>query len=106
MSQQNTGLGIWLMIGTTLVFAVQDALSKHLAAEYNVFMVTMIRYWFFAAFVVALAARRRGGIRATARTSQPLLQIGRGLLLALEICVAIWGFTLIGLVESHALFAS
>lgn len=69
-------------------------------------MVVMIRYWFFAAFVVALAARHRDGIRGTARTSQPMLQIGRGLLLALEICVAVVGFTLIGLVESHAIFAS
>ena len=92
MSQQNTGLGIWLMIGTTLVFAVQDALSKHLAAEYNVFMVTMIRYWFFAAFVVAIASRQQGGLRAVAKTDQPVLQIVRGVLLALEICVMVSAF--------------
>ena len=84
MSQQNTGLGIWLMIATTFVFALQDALSKHLAAEYNVFLVTMIRYWFFAAFVVALSARQPGGLRAVARTDQPVLQIIRGVLLAFE----------------------
>jgi drug/metabolite transporter (DMT)-like permease len=106
MTVQNTKGGIFLMIATTMVFACQDGISRHLAGEYNTFMVVMIRYWFFAVFVIALAARRRGGIRATARTSQPVLQIGRGLLLALEICVAIWGFTLIGLVESHAIFAS
>lgn len=94
------------MIATSFVFACQDGISRHLAAEYNTFMVVMIRYWFFAAFVVALAARHRDGIRGTARTSQPMLQIGRGLLLALEICVAVVGFTLIGLVESHAIFAS
>ena len=34
-----------------------------------------------------------------------MLQVGRGVLLALEICVAVLGFTLIGLVESHAVFA-
>lgn len=103
---QNNRAGILLMIATTLVFAAQDGISSHLAKEYNTFVVVMIRYWFFAAFVLAIAARSAGGVRATARTKQPLLQIGRGALLALEICVAVYGFTLIGLVESHALFAT
>ena len=106
MTAGNTKGGILLMIVTTFVFACQDGISRHLAGEYNTLMVVMIRYWFFAAFVLTVAARRPGGVLTTARTSQPFLQIGRGLLLALEICVAIWGFTLIGLVESHAIFAS
>ncbi len=105
MSPTDNRAGILLMIATTFVFAVQDGISQHLAKEYNTFMVVMIRYWFFAAFVLAIAARR-DGILATARTTQPGLQIGRGLLLALEICVAIYGFTLLGLVESHAIFAT
>ena len=49
------------MIATTLVFAVQDGLSRHLAGEYNVLMIVMIRYWFFAAFVIAIAKRHAGG---------------------------------------------
>ena len=104
MSGSNTRLGILLMIGVAIVFAVQDGLSRHLAGEYNVFMVVMIRYWFFAAFVLAIAARRPGGIPAAAATRQPLLQIFRGALLAFEIWVMIWAFTLLGLVESHAIF--
>ncbi len=106
MSADSNRRGIFLMIATTLVFASQDGISRHLAAEYNTFMVVMIRYWFFAAFVIAIAMRHEGGIRAAARTPQPVLQITRGLLLALEICVAVLGFTLIGLVESHAIFAA
>ena len=104
MSQQNTRLGILLMIATTFVFAMQDGISRHLAGEYNVLMVVMIRYWFFAAFVIAIAGRKAGGVRAAAATSQPILQIFRGLLLATEICVMILAFTLLGLVESHAIF--
>jgi len=100
----NIPLGITLMVITTFVFAVQDGLSRHLATEYNVMMVVMIRYWFFAAFVIALAKRHAGGLRAAARTSQPVLQIFRGLLLAAEICVMIVAFTILGLVESHAVF--
>ncbi|MEY4984909.1 MAG: hypothetical protein RIR62_3175 [Pseudomonadota bacterium] len=104
-TQQNTRLGIWLMVATTLVFAMQDGISRHLAGEYNVLMVVMIRYWFFAAFVIALAARADGGLRAAVRTRYPKLQIFRGLLLITEICVMIAGFVMLGLVESHAVFA-
>ncbi|MEM8774182.1 MAG: DMT family transporter [Pseudomonadota bacterium] len=106
MTEQNTRLGILLMITTTFIFAVQDGISQHLAREYNVFMVVMIRYWFFAAVVITLASRQNGGLRATARTEQPLLQIFRGVLLVSEICVMVAAFTYLGLVESHAIFAA
>lgn len=101
----NVRLGIVLMLMVCVVFAVQDGISQHLAGEYNVYMIVMIRYWFFAAFVIALAQREKGGITAIARTEQPVLQAFRGLLLAVEICVMVSSFTLLGLVESHAIFA-
>jgi len=106
MAEQNTRLGIWLMIAAVFIFALQDALSRHLATEYNVLMVVMIRYWFFAAFVVAMASRQPGGIRAATRTRFPRLQILRGLLLAAEVCVMVLAFVLLGLIESHAIFTS
>lgn len=105
MTDQNTKLGIWLMVATTFVFAIQDSISRHLAAEYNVFMVIMIRYWFFAAFVITIAGRQAGGIRQASRSKRPLSQIFRGLLLAAEVCVMVAGFVALGLVESHAVFA-
>lgn len=105
MSQSNNiPLGIALMVATTFVFAVQDGLSRYLAAEYNVLMVVMIRYWFFAGFVIAIAQRHTGGVRAVAATRQPVVQVLRGLLLAAEVCVMVSAFTLLGLVESHAVF--
>ncbi|KIC51825.1 RhaT family transporter [Tateyamaria sp. ANG-S1] len=107
MSQgNNTQQGIALMVTVSLVFAAQDGISRHLAAEYNVFMVVMIRYWFFAAFVISVAARKAGGLRAAAQTQQPVVQGLRGLLLAAEICVMVTAFTILGLVESHAVFAA
>ncbi|MBO6852947.1 MAG: DMT family transporter [Marivivens sp.] len=104
--QTNTRLGILLMIATTFIFAAQDSISRHLAGEYNVLMVVMIRYWFFAAFVITVATRREGSVRAAAATSQPILQIGRGLVLVAEICVMVYAFTLLGLVESLAVFTA
>ncbi len=103
--QNNPRLGILLMTATTFVFAVQDGISRHLAENYNVIMIVMIRYWFFAAFVITIASRQSGSIRAAAATKQPILQITRGTLLALEICVMVSAFVLLGLVESHAIFA-
>ena len=105
MQTSNTRLGIALMIATTFVFAVQDGLSRHLAGEYNVLMIVMIRYWFFAAFVIAIAKAKAGSVARAAATTQPVLQAFRGLLLAGEICIMVAGFVALGLVESHAIFA-
>ncbi|ARE39394.1 Arginine/ornithine antiporter ArcD [Rhodovulum sp. P5] len=104
MSEGDTRLGILLMVATTFVFALQDGLSRYLGGEYSILMVVMIRYWFFAAFVIAIAARKAGGLRAAARTRMPVIQAFRGLLLAAEICVMVSGFVILGLVESHAVF--
>ena len=85
MTKQNERFGILLMIITTVVFASQDGLSKYLATEYNVYMVVMIRYWFFAAFVISISSQKSGGIRRVAKTKSPLLQILRSLVLVAEI---------------------
>ena len=106
MIKQNERLGIFLMVITTIVFASQDGLSKYLAAEYNVYMVVMIRYWFFAAFVMTISSRKPGGVKQVAKTKTPLLQIFRSLILVAEMCVTILAFTLLGLAETHAIFAS
>jgi drug/metabolite transporter (DMT)-like permease len=101
---QNTRLGIWLMIGTSVIFAAQDGISRHLATNYSVFMVVMLRFWFFAAFVMALAARSPGGIRAATRSALPMVQLARGLILVAEICIMVVGFVKLGLIEAHAVF--
>ncbi|HHC30240.1 MAG TPA: DMT family transporter [Rhodobacterales bacterium] len=106
MNAANTRLGILLMIGATFGFAMQDGISRHLAGEYNVFMVLMIRYWFFAAFVMVVAGRKAGGLRAAAATSQPLLQTARALILIVEIMVTVIAFVVLGLIATHAIFAA
>lgn len=106
MTKQNERLGILLMIITTIVFASQDGLSKYLATEYNVYMVVMIRYWFFAAFVISVSSQKTGGIKRVAKTKSPILQIFRSVILVAEMCITILAFTLLGLAETHAIFAS
>ena len=105
MNRQNTRLGIALMIAAVFVFTLQDALSKHLAAAYNPLMVVMIRYWVFAAFVLALALRRPGGLRSGIATRHARLHMARAALLIAEICIIVTSYTLIGLIDTHAVFA-
>lgn len=106
MSQQNTARGIGFMSAAALIFAAQDGISRHLAAEYNVLMIVMIRYWFFAAFVCALATRAPGGLRGALRTRYPALQALRGVILAAEVAVMFVGFVTLGLIESNAIFTA
>ncbi|MBO6868122.1 MAG: DMT family transporter [Thalassococcus sp.] len=105
MTRNDTRTGIWLMVVTTFIFAMQDGISRHLAEAYNTYMVIMIRYWFFAAFVIGIARLQAGSIKKAAATTQPVVQGFRAAILALEVLVMVQGFVYLGLVESHAVFA-
>jgi drug/metabolite transporter (DMT)-like permease len=103
--RDNPRLGIALMIATSLVFACQDGMSRYLASRYDVITVVMIRYWFFALFVLVLAQAQKGGVPRVARTRRLGMQIVRGVLLAFEICVTVLSFVLLGLIGTHAVFS-
>jgi len=105
MSQDNPRLGIALMLLTTFIFAAQDGISAYLASKYNPYLIVMIRYWFFAAAVLALAHFYQGGIKKVASSLIPKTQFFRGVLLQLEIIVTVVSFVYLGLVEAHAIFA-
>lgn len=105
MTAQDNRAGIWLMIGAVAGFTVQDGLSRHLAGEYSVWMTVMIRYWVFAGFVLLLAWRQPQGMRAAVATRRPLLHLARAALHIGEICAIVASFTLIGLINTHAIFA-
>ncbi len=103
VTDQNTLRGVAFMVASTIVFALQDGLSKALVANHSPIFVTMWRYWIFGA--VCLFLLWRTGFAKGLQSGQPVLQIARGVTLALEICVAILAFHLIGLASTHAIFA-
>ena len=103
MSRSMTG--IWLMVLTVLTFAIQDGFSRLLAGNYNTLMVVMVRYWIFGAFVLTMALRRPEGLRAAVASKHFGVHVLRAVLLVVEICIIVWGYTLIGLINSHAVFA-
>lgn len=96
LMQGNSRRGILLMIVTTIIFAARDSISRYLAGYYDIITIVAIRYWFFTLFVCAFSARKSGGFKRAATTSQPWLQAGRCILLASQICVAVLGFSQVG----------
>ena len=98
--------GIFLAIASTLIFSVQDGISKYLAQNYDVISVVMFRYWAFAVFVFALSARQKNGFRTPFRSTQLPIQFFRGVLLVMQVCLIIWCFANIGLINTHVMFAS
>jgi drug/metabolite transporter (DMT)-like permease len=104
-SSRNPALGIWLMVAACATFAAQDAFAKHLATEYSTLMVIMIRYWVFAGLVIVLALRQPQGPRAAVRSTRLWAHLARSCLLVAEICIIVYGYTQIGLINSMAVFA-
>lgn len=104
-ASKNPVLGIWLMIAAVATFAAQDGFAKHLAGAYSTLSIIMIRYWVFAAFVILLALRRPEGPHAAIRSSRLPAHVLRSVFLVSEICLIVWGYTLIGLINSLAVFS-
>jgi drug/metabolite transporter (DMT)-like permease len=104
-SSRNPTLGIWLMVAAVAAFAAQDAFAKHLAGTYSTQMVIMIRYWVFSGFVILLAVQRPEGFRAAIRSTRLPTHLVRSCLLVAEICLIVWGYTQIGLINSLAVFS-
>lgn len=93
-------------MAAVVIFSAQDGITRHLTVLYPVQMVVMLRFWFFALFVIWLSARRPGGLRAAVRTHQIPLHIIRGLLLVFQISIVGLAFAHNGLIETHALLTS
>src|SRR5690606_6171929 len=103
VTEQNTLRGVAFMVAAMFIFSAQDVLAGALAEHHSPLFITMWRYWAFGA--VCLVLLWREGFASGLRSGQPVLQIARGVGLALEICVAIMAFYLIGLAGTHAVFA-
>ena len=103
MTRKSQGYFFTLLAVT--IFATQDGISKYLGTHYSPILITMIRYWVFAAFVLLLAVRS-GGIAKAASTKRPFLQIFRGVLLAAEIVTFIFALSHVGLATAQSIFQS
>jgi drug/metabolite transporter (DMT)-like permease len=87
--RDNVGRGIALALSAILIFSTQDATSKLLVESVSPFQLTMMRFWAFAAFSLFLVLRK-GSLSGALRTTHPVLQVLRGVLLVADI----WMFVL------------
>lgn len=101
----NTKLGIFLMLGAVATFAVQDAIARYLAETYDVWFILMLRLWAMLGVMSVLAWRRGPNFLAAIRSQQPVLQILRGVILAVQMVMIVMCFKSIGLINTHAVFS-
>jgi len=103
--QNNVLLGISLMVVTTFMFSTMDGVSRYLAENNNVFTLVTMRYWFIALVMVITCLFVKNSFQKILYTKQPFTQFSRGMILSLNNCLVVYTFTLLGLVETHAIIA-
>ncbi|OKL43879.1 DMT family transporter [Pseudovibrio exalbescens] len=95
-------LGIFFAIAATLIFSMQDAMTKQLVETHSVWFILMARYWVHLIVATGWAASTRKGLAGTLRTGNLKLQITRGALLFAEISLITISFSFLGLAEVTA----
>jgi drug/metabolite transporter (DMT)-like permease len=93
------------MVVTTFMFSTMDGVSRYLAENNNVFTLVTMRYWFIAIVMAITCLFVKDSFQKILYTKQPFTQFSRGLILSLNNCLVVYTFTLLGLVETHAIIA-
>lgn len=96
--------GCLILVAATLIFALQDAITKHLTILMPVGQIIFVRFAAFALFVTAYLAYR-GTLMASVRSQTPTMQAGRVLLLILEMSLFAYALRFMGLAEMHVVFS-
>ena len=102
--QDQTVKGIFALILATLLFASQDAITKHLISTMPVAQLMFVRYFFFALFALVYASRKTR-LRHVFHSHWPKLQLLRGLLIAGEMALFAYTLKYLGIAEMHTIFA-
>ena len=97
--------GIITLIIATFFLALMDGMSRYMAELYDVLNINMFRFWIIGSFVILVSFRGRGVLRSILKTKQPVAQIFRGLLFISSLLMAIYSYTQVGLIVTHALMA-
>lgn len=80
--------GIALMLLAMFCVASNDAIGKFLSQDYSVWQILWVRSWIWLSFALIWVSFR-GGVRRALRSSKPLLQAVRSLLLVIEVTLFI-----------------
>ena len=97
--------GIITLIIATFFLALMDGMSRYMAELYDVLNINMFRFWIIGSFVILVSLRGPGVLLSILKTKQPIAQIFRGLLFISSLLMAIYSYTQVGLIVTHALMA-
>ena len=98
--------GILFIIAAISCLSVMDGVTRYLTDYYNVISINMFRYFFLFLFVISINSIGNKSVILVSKSKFKLIQIIRGTILAVEMCFAHYLFLKIGLIETHAIFAS
>ena len=98
--------GILFIIAAVSCLSVMDGVTRYLTDYYNVIAINMFRYFFLFLFVISINSIGNKSIIIVSKSKFKFIQILRGAILAVEMCFAHYLFLKIGLIETHAIFAS
>lgn len=96
--------GILLLVISTFVFAVSDAITKQLTQLVPVSQILFVRFFAFSVMALIIAAVRTG-IRPALHSAIPYRQTFRVLIMCFEIGLFAYGIRFLGLAEMHAVMA-
>ena len=105
MTTSSKKRGIITLIIATFFLALMDGMSRYMAELYDVLNINMFRFWIIGSFVILVSLRGRGVLRSILKTKQPVAQMSRGLLFISSLLMAIYSYTQVGLIVTHALMA-
>lgn len=97
-------VGIGLLLFATVLFALQDVITKQLTTEVSVTQILFVRFAAFAAFA-CIVAHRSLGVRKAIVSSIPRFQTLRCLIMCTEIGLFAYAVRFLGVAEIHAIFS-
>ena len=100
----NIGRGILIMVGTMLVFACQDGITKLLASRFEPPQILWVRFTAFLLFGLWLV--RGAGLQRAFHSIRPWLQLTRGVVLVVEMIGFVLVVRILPLAETHAIMSS
>jgi drug/metabolite transporter (DMT)-like permease len=99
------GRGILLFLCAMIIFAVQDGITKHISNSYPPAQILAVRYAVFLSLACLLAARKRRLI-VSLRSTRPVLQVVRSVLMIGESALFVMAVRTLPLADAHAIIAS
>ena len=96
--------GISLLVIATVVFALQDAVTKQLTGLLPVAQIVFVRFAAFTALALMLV-KTRMPLSSALRSKVPIQQIIRCLMMCAEVSIFTFALRYIGVAEIHAIFS-